>query len=89
MIAREMTVLNKVGLHARPAAVLVRESRSFSSTVELEKEGCRVSAKSITGVMQLAVNCGETVTVHVEGQDEQEAMDRIAELFSTGFGEEK
>jgi phosphocarrier protein len=87
MTERRATVVNPLGLHARPAAQLVRLAASFSSHIELEKDGAPVNAKSIMGVMMLAAECGSTLTIRADGVDEAQAADALAGLVASGFGE--
>ena len=89
MIQQELEIINKLGLHARAAAKLVKLSSSFSSSIDIEKEGQRVNSKSIMGVMMLAASLGSTVTVFVDGDDEQEALAAIVDLINHRFDEEE
>lgn len=87
MIEREAKVINSLGLHARPAAQLVKLASTFTSDVELVKEGVPVNGKSIMGVMMLAAECGSTIIVRTNGADAESAMTAIVDLIATGFGE--
>jgi phosphocarrier protein HPr len=87
VIERSVTVANALGLHARPAAQLVRVASGFRSQVELVREDMAVNAKSIMGVMMLAAEHGSRVVVRADGPDETEAVQALATLISTGFGE--
>ena len=87
MIEREVTVVNSLGLHARPAAQLVRLASSFQSDVELVKDGVPVNSKSIMGVMMLAAECGSVLLIRTTGADAEAAAAAMAELFTSGFGE--
>lgn len=89
MITRELQIINKLGLHARAAAKLVKLSSSFASNIDIEKEGQRVNSKSIMGVMMLAASCGSTVTLRAEGDDETQALDAIVDLINRRFDEEE
>ncbi len=89
MIQQELEIINKLGLHARAAAKLVKLSSSFSSSIDIEKEGQRVNSKSIMGVMMLAASLGSTVTVFVDGDDEQEALTAVVDLINRRFDEEE
>lgn len=89
MIQQELEIINKLGLHARAAAKLVKLSSSFSSSIDIEKEGQRVNSKSIMGVMMLAASLGSTVTVFVDGDDEQEALAAVVDLINRRFDEEE
>jgi len=87
VIEREAKVINSLGLHARPAAQLVKLASTFTSDVELVKDGVPVNGKSIMGVMMLAAECGSTIIVRVNGADAERALAAIVELIATGFGE--
>ncbi|MCA1977597.1 MAG: HPr family phosphocarrier protein [Thiobacillus sp.] len=88
MQQRDVEIVNKLGLHARPSARLTQLASGFESSVHLSKNGRRVNAKSIMGVMMLAAAKGSTVTIETEGKDEVAAIDAIAALIASGFGEE-
>jgi phosphocarrier protein len=87
MISRSFTIRNKLGLHARPSAQLTQTASRFQSEVFIAKDGRRVNAKSIMGVMMLAAGAGSVVTVDVAGTDEEPALQAIGELIDGGFGE--
>ena len=87
MIQREIKVVNKLGLHARASAKLTQLASSFKSEVWLSRNGRRVNAKSIMGVMMLAAGIGSTVELETNGADEQEAADALEKLFADKFGE--
>lgn len=82
MIEQKVTVEIKTGLQARPAAQFVQEANRFSSDVFLEKDGKRVNAKSIMGLMSIAVGAGESITLQTEGSDQDEAL-RVLMQFVT------
>jgi phosphocarrier protein HPr len=88
VIEREATIVNRDGLHARPAARIVRLANSFNSEVELAKDGVGVNGKSIMGVMMLAAECGSSITIRADGPDAAEAVEALAQLVASGFGEE-
>lgn len=88
MLERELTVSNRLGLHARATAKLVQAVAPFRSSVTLAAKGREVNAKSIMGVMLVAAAQGTQVTVRVEGEDEQDAMQAIADLFDRRFDED-
>ena len=88
MQQRDVEIINKLGLHARPSAKLTQLASNFKSDVFMARNGRRINAKSIMGVMMLAAAKGTTVTLETEGEDEQEAMAALAGLISSGFGEE-
>ena len=86
MIERSVVVENKLGIHARPAALLVQEAARFQSEIFLSKgEVRRINAKSIMGVMMLAAERGAEITVETEGEDQQEALDALIALLGTDF----
>lgn len=87
MIERAVTIMNPLGLHARPAAQLVRIASAFQSHVELEKDGMTINAKSIMGVMMLAAEQGSTMIIRAEGPDAEAAVAQLAQLVADGFGE--
>ena len=88
MQQRDVEVVNKLGLHARPSAKLTQLASSFKSQVFMARNGRRVNAKSIMGVMMLAAAKGSTITLETDGEDEVAAIDALAGLISSGFGEE-
>lgn len=87
MQQRDVEVVNKLGLHARPSARLTQLASGFNCQVFMSRNGRRVNAKSIMGVMMLAAAKGSTITLETEGEDEVEAIDALADLISSGFGE--
>ncbi len=87
MITKKLTVLNKLGIHARPAAQFVRAASRFQSDVTVVKDDESVDGKSIMGLMMLAVGCGAVITVTVDGPDETESMEAIESLIAGKFGE--
>ncbi len=89
MISRELIIVNKLGLHARAAAKLVKLSASFAADIDIEKEGQRVNSKSIMGVMMLAASCGSNVILHANGVDEAAAIDAVSDLIKRRFDEDE
>jgi phosphocarrier protein HPr len=87
MIERQATIVNQDGLHARPAAQIVRLASTFNSEIELRKEGMGVNGKSIMGVMMLAAECGSEITICAKGPDAEGAVEALARLVASGFGE--
>jgi phosphocarrier protein len=83
VIERTVVLASKHGLHARPAADLVRLASKYESDIKLTKEDITVDAKSIMGVMMLAAECGSEVVITAEGPDEEEAMAAVAGLLET------
>ncbi len=88
MIEQEFTIVNKLGLHARASALLVKNAARFGSEIRIEREGVVVNGKSIMGIMMLAAAKGTSIRLQVEGEDEQEALSVLGELISNGFGED-
>lgn len=88
MITKKITVLNKLGIHARPAAQFVRVASRFKADVTVEKDEESVDGKSIMGLMMLAVGCGAEITVHADGPDEEEVMAALENLVNGRFGED-
>ncbi len=82
-----LTIRNKVGLHARPAALFVRTAGKFKSKVSAVKDGREVNAKSILSVLTLGAEQGAVVTIRAEGEDEAEAVEALKELVENNFGE--
>jgi len=88
VVRNTIIVVNRLGLHARPAAQIVQKASRFKSEIKLSKDGLEVNAKSIMGVMMLAAEMGSTILIIAEGPDEAEAAAAIAEVFASKFGEE-
>jgi phosphocarrier protein len=88
VIERQATIVNQEGLHARPAARIVRLASTFTAEIELSKDGMDVNGKSIMGVMMLAAECGSEITIRANGPDAELAVQALAELVATGFGED-
>ena len=89
MISKELTVANKLGLHARAAAKLVALASNFASEVSIQKGSRKINGKSIMGVMMLAASQHTAVNVTIDGEDEQQAMTEIENLFSNLFDEDE
>jgi phosphocarrier protein HPr len=87
MVQAETTIINKLGLHARASGVLTQTASKFKSEIWVTKNGRRVNAKSIMGVMMLAAGKGSVVTVEADGEDEQAALDAVLALIANYFGE--
>jgi phosphocarrier protein HPr len=87
MLQREVEIINKLGLHARASARLTQVAGRYKASVWLGRNGRRVNAKSIMGVMMLAAAKGSTVVVETEGTDEEQAMDAIIRLIAGKFDE--
>ncbi len=89
MASVELTIVNKLGLHARASAKLTHVASGFKSDVWLTRNGRRVNAKSIMGVMMLAAGKGATVTVEADGDDADAALVALRALFAERFGEDE
>ena len=87
MAERNVTIVNKHGLHARPAAEIVKAAAKFTSDIVIVRDDLEVNGKSIMGVMMLAAECGATLTLRATGPDESAAVDAIASLITSKFGE--
>jgi phosphocarrier protein len=87
MIKRRITISNKLGLHARASAKLTKLAASFRSEVFMSRNGRRVNAKSIMGVMMLAAGLGSEIEIETVGEDQERAMDALANLIEDKFGE--
>ena len=89
MIKKSITIINKLGLHARAAAKFVTTSSGFNSDIEVSRNSRTVIGKSIMGLMMLAAAKGTDITVHINGADEQQALLAIEELINNFFGEDE
>ncbi len=87
MTERQVRIVNPLGLHARPAAQFVKLAAGFSCQVEVVKDGAPVNGKSIMGVMMLAAESGCTLILRADGADELGAVEALAALVASGFGE--
>ena len=87
MISRGVTIRNSVGLHARPATFFVQKANCYKSSIWVEKEDCRVNAKSLLGVLSLGISKGTDITLIADGQDEIDAVDALTTLVDSEFGE--
>ena len=89
MIQEDIIIQNKHGLHARPAAQLVKIAGKFTSDIKVVKDGLEVNGKSIMGIMMLAAEPGSEITIIIDGEDEQDAMNALKELIENKFYEEE
>lgn len=89
MQKQTVTIINKLGLHARAAAKLVRLASSFDSNIQLKREKREANGKSIMGVMLLAASKGTQIELIVSGSDEEEAISELASLINNRFGEDE
>ena len=87
-LEKEITIINRLGLHARPAAMFVRIASRYRSEVWVAKEGERINGKSIMGLMMLAAGQGSTLTIQCEGPDADKVMEELEELIQNKFSEE-
>ncbi|RQW88180.1 MAG: HPr family phosphocarrier protein [Geobacter sp.] len=88
MLIEEFVIPNKLGLHARASALLVKTASRFSSDIFIEREDIEVNGKSIMGIMMLAAAKGSVIRVKIKGADEVDAMNILGELITDGFGED-
>lgn len=86
-LERAIRIVNENGIHARPAAEIVKVAARFRSDITLSRDGLDVNGKSIMGVMMLAAECGSTVLAKATGDDAQEALDALERVISSKFGE--
>lgn len=87
MVEREVTIVNRTGLHTRPAATLVKTAAKFKSDFYIIKDGVQINGKSIIGVMTLAAEQGSKLLLQFNGEDEKEALSAVTALFERGFDE--
>ena len=87
MPQRDVKILNKLGIHARPAAEIVKAAGKFKSNITIIRDDLEVNAKSIMGVMMLAAEHGATITLRAIGDDADAALDALAAVISAKFGE--
>jgi phosphocarrier protein len=88
MEMQTFTIKNRLGLHARAAALLVKTANKFASEVTIEKDGLEVNGKSIMGILMLAASKGTKITLKVEGRDSVQALQTLGRLLENKFGEE-
>jgi phosphocarrier protein len=87
MVQRDVVVTNSLGIHARPASLIVQTAGPFDCDVWLEKEGVEANAKSIMSVMMIAAACDSKITIKASGKEEQKAVDALVLLFEAKFNE--
>lgn len=87
-VTRNLTVMNKLGIHARPAAMFVKTANRFECDIFVEKDGEKVNGKSIMGLMMLAAGPGSKLTVHAQGNDASQALAELETLLQQKFGED-
>ncbi len=88
MVEKTVTIKNRAGIHARPAALLVQAANRFSSSIFLEKDGEQINGKSIMGILTLAATYNSPIKIIADGSDEEDALQSICRLFETKFEEE-
>jgi phosphocarrier protein len=88
MDVQTFTIRNRLGLHARAAALLVKTANKFASEVTIEKDGLEVNGKSIMGILMLAASKGTKITLKVEGRDSVQALQTLGRLIENKFGED-
>ena len=87
MAERSVKIVNKLGIHARPAAEIVKVASKFNSNITIVRDDLEVNGKSIMGVMMLAAECGSTIDLKADGADASQALDALDALIADGFGE--
>jgi phosphocarrier protein HPr len=87
MIERSVQIVNRNGLHARPAAEIVKAAARFRSDITIRRDDMEVNGKSIMGVMMLAAECGSTLLLRADGPDAEDAVETIAGIIANRFGE--
>lgn len=88
MTERQVTVLNRAGIHARPAALIVQEAARFASHIEFSTAEDTINAKSIMGIITLGAGHNTVITIRADGPDEQEVVESLAQLFESRFEED-
>jgi len=88
MVEKTVTIKNRAGIHARPAALLVQTANRFSANIFLEKDGEKINGKSIMGILTLAATYNSPIKIIADGSDEEDALQTICRLFDTKFEEE-
>lgn len=87
MLSKTIVVQNQVGLHARPATFFIQKSNEFKSSIWIEKEGRKVNAKSLLGVLSLGITKGTTIQIIADGVDEEEALNALETLIDSNFND--
>ena len=87
MYIKEATIVNEVGLHARPATFLIQKANEFKSSIWIEKEERRVNAKSLLGVLSLGIDKNAVINIIADGDDEEKAVNTLCELIANDFAE--
>ncbi len=87
MVKKNVAILNETGIHARPANLLVKETKKYDAKVKLEKNGRVFDASSIMSILTMGAKSGDEITIIADGSDERKALAAIHEMFATNFGE--
>ncbi len=87
MVSREVTIINNIGLHARPATFFIQKANSFKCNVWVEKDDRKVNAKSLLGVLSLGIAKGMSINIIADGIDEDAAIESLCALINSGFEE--
>ncbi|UCF99851.1 MAG: HPr family phosphocarrier protein [Spirochaetaceae bacterium] len=88
MVEKTVTIKNRAGIHARPAALLVQTANQFAANIYLEKDGEKINSKSIMGILTLAATYNSPIKIIADGSDEEDALQTICKLFENKFEEE-
>jgi phosphocarrier protein HPr len=88
MTTRNVTILNRAGIHARPASLIVQTAQQFDSSIWIEKEDVKINAKSIMNILTLGATYQTKLTISAEGSDEDDAVAELSDLFDNKFKEE-
>ena len=88
MVFKEVVIMNKTGLHARPASKFVQIANNYRCEIYIEKDNTKVNAKSIMGVMTLGASKGTKITIIADGLEEEKALKALSDLIESKFGEE-
>lgn len=87
MLSREITIVNDVGLHARPATFFIQKANTYKASIWIEKDDRRVNAKSLLGVLSMGIVKGTDITIIADGVDESDALNGLEQLISTGLND--
>ena len=85
MVTRNVTMEKGVGLYAGPASLFIQKANSYKSSIWVEKDDCRVNAKSLLGILSLGISKGTTITIIADGSDEEDAVSGLSDLIDSGF----
>ncbi len=89
MVEKKVKIVNRLGIHARPATLFTKTASDFDSEIEVEKDGMVVDGKSILGLLMLVAGKGSEIIIRADGPDEEEALEALVKLVEDGFGEDK